>query len=67
MKSIISDFTIRVKKNAYFDQSSPELSDHLTLLIVNRLKWSIEIGSKWSIATACPIMGNIRRYRILFF
>jgi hypothetical protein len=43
-------------KNVLFDQSSPEQSDHLNLLIVNRLKWVTEIGGEWSITTACPHM-----------
>jgi hypothetical protein len=33
------------EKNTRFDKSSPEQSDHLKLLISNKILWSLKIGS----------------------
>ena len=35
-------------KNARLDQRMPEHSDHLSLLIDTKVKWSAKIGERWS-------------------
>jgi hypothetical protein len=45
-----------IGKNARFDQSSPEQSDHLTLLIVKKILWSTKIGRGWSGTPVFPTM-----------